>query len=96
MLFTLLNEGGDIYGMEGDLADKALIDDVTMIYMAAVSTTNITINNIFKYIHMDVYHSVKAKLLTEIDGLMAFETWDEFGNTINHDLLLSAVSYEKI
>ena len=40
LLFTLLNEGEDVYGVLGDdLADKALIDDVMVIYVAAVSTT---------------------------------------------------------
>ena len=77
MLSTLLSEGGDIYAAQGDRADQTLIDDVTMIYIAAVSTTNITVNNLFKYIHMDYYQPVKSKLLAEIDSLMTFETWDE-------------------
>ena len=60
LMFTLLSEGDDVYGALGDdLSDQALIDDVTMIYVAAVSTTQITINNICKYIHMDRYRPVK-------------------------------------
>ena len=45
----------------------ALMDDIVTVYLAAVSTTQISINNIMKYIHMDKYQAVREKLLAEID-----------------------------
>ena len=59
-MFTLLSEGDDVYGVYGDdFGDRTMMEYVTMIYLGAVSTTQITINNICKYIHMDRYHPVK-------------------------------------
>jgi len=97
LLFTLLSEGDDVYGVLGDeLGERTLIEDVITIYAAAVSTTQITVNNICKYIHMDRYLPVKEKLLAEIDSLLAFEAWDAEGNAINRNSFLEAASYENI
>merc|ERR1712060_387619 len=77
-------------------SDLTMLTDIIMIYLAAVSTTQITVNNVCKYVHMNKYKHVKEKLIAEIDSLMAFEPWDSEGNLINHDKLLDACSYEKI
>lgn len=53
-----------------------MFTDVVTVYMAAVSTTQISVNNVMKYIHMNRYLPVKQKLLKEIDSLLAFEPWD--------------------
>jgi len=38
-----------------------------LIYFAATNTTQITVNNVMKYVHMDKCKPVKEKLLAEID-----------------------------
>lgn len=83
----LLNEGDDVYGeIENSAeAERIMFDDIKVIYAAAVSTTQITVNNLMKYLHMDDYKPVKDKLLAEVDTLMAFDAWDATGNQINHD-----------
>lgn len=57
LLSILLSEGGDVYSMIEDkaLADMTLLDDVSIIYLAAVNTTQISVNNLMKYMHMDEY-----------------------------------------
>ena len=52
-------------------------------FFAATNTTQISVNNLLKYIHMDQYKPVKAKLLAEIDEMLPFEVWDAQGNLIN-------------
>ena len=53
----LLNEGDDVYGeIENSAeAERIMFDDIKVIYAAAVSTTQISVNNLMKYIHMDDY-----------------------------------------
>ena len=92
----MLNEGDDVYGVLGSNAEQTMLDDLAVIYAAATSTTQISVNNLIKYIHMDKYTYVKDKLLAEVDEFMAFEPWDGEGNHINHDLLQDACSYENI
>jgi len=94
----LLNEGGDIYSLIEDksLAEQTLFDDVKVMYAAAVSTTNISVNNLMKYLHMDIYKPVKEKLLAEVDTLLAFDAWDSEGSQINYDALRDSCSYEKV
>lgn len=53
-----------------------MFDDLAVIYGAATATTQISVNNLIKYIHMDKYIDVKDKLLAEVDEFMAFEPWD--------------------
>lgn len=65
-------------------------------YLAGVSTTQISVNNLMKFIHMDRYEPVKKKLLAEVDTLLAFTPWDAQGNFVNHDALLAACDYEKV
>ena len=74
----MLKEGGDAYKLIEDknIADKSLFDDVTFIYAAAVSTTQISVNNLMKYIHMDQYANVKDKILAEIDDHINVDPWD--------------------
>jgi hypothetical protein len=74
----LLNEGEDVYSMIEDkaLADMTLLDDVSIIYLAAVNTTQISINNLMKYVHMDEYQPIREKLQTEVDSHLAFDAWD--------------------
>ena len=64
--------------MIGDkaLSDSTLFDDVSIIYSAAVATTQISVNNLMKYIHMDQYADVKDKLLKEVDSYLTFDPWD--------------------
>ena len=98
-LFTiLLNEGGDVYGLIEDsaVAEATMMDDIKTIYVAAVATTQISVNNLMKYLHMDDYKPVKDKLLAEVDTLLAFDAWDAEGNQINHDVLRDSCSYEKV
>ena len=45
---------------------------------------------------MDIYAGVKAKLLQEVDSLLAFDAWDASGNHINHEVLRESCSYEKV
>ena len=92
----LLREGGDVYGPLGEKADDYLFDDIKLIYTAAVATTQISVNNVMKYVHMDKYRPVKDKLIKEVDTLMNFDCWDVDGNQINHDQLLEACSFENI
>lgn len=75
----MLNEGDEVYDVLGSNAEQTMLDDVVVIYVAAVSTTQITVNNLMKYIHMDKYSDVKDKLLAEVDEFMAFEPWDAEG-----------------
>ena len=98
LLSVLLHEGGEAYSSVGndDEIEQAMFTDVVTVYAAAVSTTQISVNNVMKYIHMDRYLPVKEKLLKEIDSLMDFDTWDAAGNHINHDKLHEACSYENI
>ena len=44
-----------------------MFDDLTVIYLAAVQTTQISVNNLMKYLHMDQYAEIKGKLVGEID-----------------------------
>ena len=82
----MLNEGGEIYDpLNGNGLDDYLLDDIKTIYTAAVATTQISVNNLIKYVHMDKYRPVKDKLIKEIDTLMNFDCWDSDGNQINHD-----------
>ena len=73
-----------------------MFDDLTVIYLAAVQTTQISVNNLMKYLHMDQYADIKKKLVEEIDQHLAFEVWDIKGNYINHERLREACSYENI
>ena len=73
-----------------------LFGDIKTIYFAATNTTQITVNNLLKYIHMDRYKTVKERLLGEIDHLMPFDAWDTHGKRINDQKLLEACHYEKI
>ena len=84
--------------MIGDsaLAEATMLDDIKTIYVAAVATTQISVNNLMKYLHMDDYKPVKDKLLAEVDTLLAFDAWDAEGNQINHDVLRDSCSYEKV
>ena len=85
LLSTLLNEGEDVYGLIEDkaLAELTLLDDVSIIYLAAVNTTQISVNNLMKYVHMDEYRLVREKLQAEVDSHLAFDAWDADGSTIN-------------
>lgn len=99
LLSTLLNEGGDVYSMIEDkaLADMTMLDDVSIIYLAAVNTTQISVNNLMKYMHMDEYRqSIREKLQAEVDSHLAFDVWDADGKMINEAQLRDACSYEKI
>ena len=64
LLSILLNEGEEVYNMIQDkaLSEVTMLDDVSIIYLAAVNTTQISVNNLIKYLHMDQYRSVKDKL----------------------------------
>lgn len=55
LLSILLNEGEEVYKMIQDraLSEITMLDDVSIIYLAAVNTTQISINNLIKYLHMD-------------------------------------------
>lgn len=94
----ILNEGGDVYSLINDeaLAEQTLFDDICIIYLAAVSTTQVSVNNLLKYIHMDEYAHVRQKLLTEIDQQLPFDAWDASGAMTNFDQLRQACSYENI
>lgn len=86
-LFSImLDEGGDVYSLIKDeqLADQTMFDDICFIYLAAVSTTQVTVNNLMKYVHMDEYKPVREKLQTEVDTFLAFKAWDAQGNEANH------------
>jgi len=76
LLSILLSEGSDVYGVDINKDDmwlpKMLLDDIQVVYLAAVSTTQISVNNIMKYVHMDQYRPVLEKLRTEIDEHLAF------------------------
>jgi len=98
LLSILLNEGEDVYGIIEDkvLADLTMLDDVSIIYLAAVNTTQISVNNLMKYVHMNEYQPVREKLQAEVDSHLAFDVWDTDGNTINYEKLRDACSYEKI
>ena len=61
-----------------------------------MTQTQISVNNVMKYVHMDKYRPVKDKLIKEVDTLMNFDCWDVDGNQINHDQLLEACSFENI
>ena len=55
-LFSIiLSEGGDVYSLIEDkqLADKTMYQDLSVMYLAAVATTQISVNNLMKYLHMD-------------------------------------------
>lgn len=90
----LLTEGGEVYGENS--SDEELFDDIKLIYFAATNTTQISVNNLLKYIHMDQYKDVKENLLAEIDELIPFNIWDSKHNLINQDKLLEACDYEKV
>ena len=94
----LLSEGEDVYKMIQDraLSEITMLDDVSIIYLAAVNTTQISVNNLMKYLHMDQYGHIKDKLRSEIDEHLAFDAWDAEGNYINETQLRDACSYEKI
>ena len=94
----MLNEGGDVYSMIEDkvLADRTMYDDLTVIYLAAVQTTQISVNNLMKYLHMDANTAVLEKLVQEVDSLLAFDVWDASGSHVNHEALREACSYENI
>lgn len=77
----LLTEGGEVYGENS--SDDELFDDIKLIYFAATNTTQISVNNLIKYIHMDQYKDVKQNLLAEIDELIPFNIWDSEHNLIN-------------
>ena len=81
----MLNEGTDVYGMIRDrvLAEKTMFDDLTVIYLAAVSTTQIAVQNLVKYLHMDQCVDSKNKLVKEVDSLFNFDVWDTDGNNVN-------------
>lgn len=96
LVSILLKEGTDVYAPLGVDAERALLDDIKMIYFAASNTTHITINNVLKYIHMDCYKHVRAKLISEIDELVPVTVWDPQGKPINSDRLLDACSYENV
>ena len=53
LVSTILQEGGDVYEPLGKDAEMTMFDDIKIIFFAATNTTHITINNLFKYIHMD-------------------------------------------
>ena len=55
LISILCSEGADIYGLEKDdkWLPKMLLDDISVVYVAAVATTQISVNNIMKYVHMD-------------------------------------------
>lgn len=78
------------------LADMALLDDVSIIFLAAVNTTQISINNLMKYIHMDEYQEIRAKLQAEVESHLKFDAWDADGNMINYSQMKDACSYENI
>lgn len=44
-----------------------MFDDLTVIYLAAVSTTQISVNNLMKYIHMTKNGGALSKLRQEVD-----------------------------
>ena len=98
LLSILLNEGGDVYSIIEDkaLSDMALLDDVSIIFLAAVQTTQISVNNLMKYIHMDEYQPIREKLQAEVDSHLTFDAWDINGNMINYSQLRDACSYENI
>lgn len=56
----MLNEGGDVYSMikDDELAEMTMFDDVSLIYLASVATTQVSVNNLIKYINMDEYRPV--------------------------------------
>ena len=51
----LLSEGQETYGELGDEAEEFLFDDVQTIFLAATNTTQVSITNALKYLHMDKY-----------------------------------------
>ena len=53
----MLSEGDDVYSLMGseEKAERTMLDDLAVIYVAAVATTQISVNNLMKYIHMDKY-----------------------------------------
>lgn len=53
-LFSLLlSEGQETYGVLGDRAEEFLFDDIQVIFFAATQTTQVSITNALKYLHMD-------------------------------------------
>lgn len=73
-----------------------MLDDISIIYIAATTTTQIAVSNVMKYIHMDQYSDIKAKLIAEVDKEMPFDAWDSQGKQINNDLIEEACSYDNI
>lgn len=61
-----------------------MLDDIALIYLAAVSTTQVSVNNLIKYVHMDEYRPIKDKLQAEVDTHLAHEAWDAQGNQVNY------------
>lgn len=58
----LLSEGQDTYGVLGDEAETFMFDDIGVIFFAATNTTQVSVNNAIKYLHMDKYADVRQKL----------------------------------
>ena len=73
-----------------------MLDDVSIIFVAAVNTTQISVNNLIKYVHMDEYQKIRDKLQAEVDSHLTFDAWDTEGNSINTSQLRDACSYERI
>ena len=53
--------------MLGDVAEKTMHDNLNA---AAVSTTQISVNNLLNDIHMDKYKDDKEKMLSLVDNII--------------------------